>query len=160
MELEKEKENASPLKIEPSVDKVMNRIMEATRLQEARDAMIRERKEAKKAQRNQQKADQTRAQLSPEWKVPLNEFKCSQVRKMTANGIMEMLSKGEITDDEAEAELKKLEEEKNRKKLSPEDNERSALLIQKLIQDNIIAIEQDAPIDMNSKETGHNHPTY
>ena len=121
--------------------------------------MVRERKEAKKAQRNQQKADQTRAQLSPEWKVPLNEFKCSQVRKMTANGIMEMLSKGEITDDEAEAELKKLEEMKNRKKLSHEDNERSTLLIQKLVQNNIFVFEQDAPTQINSKEIGHNHPT-
>ena len=34
----------------------------------------------------------------------------------------------------------------------------SALLIQKLVQDNINVFENDAPKDMNSKKTGHNNP--
>ena len=37
-----------------------------------------------------------------------------------------------------ESEFKKLEERKNKKKLSPEDNGRAALLIQELVHDNMM----------------------
>ena len=77
------------IEVEPSEEEVMNRIREATRRQEARDAADREIQEEKKRQKAQRRMNYMKTSLSPEWnKLPGNKFKCSQTRKLTAMDIM------------------------------------------------------------------------
>ena len=69
----------NPGKIEHSEENMKERVIEAARLQEARDVLVRKERETERKKKNQMyKMNQAKIDFFPDRKIPSKEVKCSQ----------------------------------------------------------------------------------